>query len=106
SKLANIMFALELQERLKQSGSSVISIVINPGFNKSGMQRDMTFMQKLMTSMVAQSPEMGMLPILRAAIDPNVKGGEFYGPLKMKEMKGYPELTQPPKPALIEKDRQ
>ncbi|KEQ29871.1 hypothetical protein N180_13755 [Pedobacter antarcticus 4BY] len=106
SKLANIMFALELQERLINSNSTVLSLIANPGFTKSGIQDGMSVMIKIMTSLFAQSIEMGMLPILRAATDPTVKGGEFYGPLKMKEMRGYPELTHVPGPALIVKDRQ
>lgn len=105
SKLANIMFALELQERLINANSTVLSLIANPGFTKSGIQDGMSLVVKLLTIFFAQSVEMGMLPILRAAIDPAVKGGEFYGPLKMKEMRGYPELTHVPDPALIVKDR-
>lgn len=106
SKLANIMFALELQERLVNSKRTILSLIANPGFTKSGIQDGMSLVVKLLTGFFAQSVEMGMLPILRAAIDPAVKGGEFYGPLKMKEMRGYPELTHVPDPALIVKDRQ
>lgn len=105
SKLANIMFALELQERLINANSTVLSLIANPGFTKSGIQDGMSLVVKLLTIFFAQSVEMGMLPILRAAIDPAVKGGEFYGPLKMKEMRGYPELTHVSDPALIVKDR-
>ena len=47
-----------------------------------------------------------MLSILRSATDPNVKGGEFYGPLKFKEMRGYPELTEVPEPALLRADKE
>ena len=106
SKLANIMFGLQLDKKLDQSNCPVISVLANPGFTKSGMQKDMGFIAKSMTFFMSHSTEMGMLPILRCAVDPNVKGGEFYGPLKMKEMRGYPELTEAPEPALIEEDRQ
>ena len=106
SKLANIMFALELDKKLKQSSSQILSVLANPGFTKSGMQRDMSLKVKIMTRLMAQKVEMGMLPILRAAVDSAVKGGEFYSPLKMNEMRGYPELIQAPEQALIANDRQ
>jgi hypothetical protein len=41
-----------------------------------------------------QEQEMGALPEIRAAVDPNVKGGEYYGPSGFFEMKGNPELVQ------------
>jgi len=106
SKLANIMFALELQEKLSASNSSTISVLANPGFTKSGMQKDMNFVAKLMTLFFSQSVDMGILSILRAATDENVRGGEFYGPLHMKEMRGYPELTQAPQEAMIDSERE
>ena len=106
SKLANIMFGLQLDKKLKKSTISAISVLANPGFTKSGMQKDMGFIAKLMTFFMSHSKEIGMLSILRCAVDPNVKGGEFYGPLKLKEMRGHPELTKAPEPALVEEDRQ
>ncbi len=106
SKLANIMFALALQEKLEKANSSTISVLANPGFTKTGIQKDMNFVAKVMTVFMSQSVEMGILPILRSAVDPNVKGGEFYGPLKMREMRGYPELTTAPKPALLKENRE
>ena len=106
SKLANMLFALELAKKLKKANSSILSILTNPGFTKSGIQDGMSLMVKLMTQLIAQKVKMGMLPILRAAIDPTVKSGEFYGPLKMKEMRGYPELTPIPQQALSDTDQQ
>lgn len=106
SKLANIMFALELTKRLKKSNSHILSVLANPGYTKSGIQEGMSLIVKIMTQLIAQKVEMGMLPILRAATDLTVKSGEFYGPLKLKEMRGYPELTQAPQPALIARERE
>ncbi|GAA3970686.1 oxidoreductase [Mucilaginibacter dorajii] len=106
SKLANILFALELGDRLKKSNSEIITVLANPGFTKSGIQADMSLMIKILTYLIAQRVDMGMLPILRAAIDPTVKSGEFYGPLKMREMRGYPELTQIPQQGLVKADQQ
>jgi NAD(P)-dependent dehydrogenase (short-subunit alcohol dehydrogenase family) len=106
SKLANIMFALELGDRLKKANSQIIPVLANPGFTKSGIQADMSLMIKILTYLIAQRVDMGMLPILRAAIDPAVKSGEFYGPLKMREMRGYPELTQIPQQGQVRADQQ
>lgn len=105
SKLANIMFALHLAEQLSNSNSRVLSLIANPGFTKSGIQDGMSLWVKVMTNLIAQKVEMGILPILRAATDLAVKSGEYYGPLKMKEMRGYPERTQAPNQALIAEDR-
>ena len=37
-----------------------------------------------------QSQDMGALPQIRASVDPDVKGGEYYGPNGFNEMKGFP----------------
>jgi NAD(P)-dependent dehydrogenase (short-subunit alcohol dehydrogenase family) len=106
SKLSNILFALELAGRLKKSGSDIITVLANPGFTKSGIQADMSLRVKILTHVLAQRVNMDMLPMLRAAIDPAVKSGEFYSPLKMKEMRGYPELTEIPQQGLVKADQQ
>ena len=106
SKLANIMFALSLEDMLKGSSISILSVLANPGFTRSGIQKGMGIMARIWTRILAQEVGMGVLPILRAATDLAVKGGEFYSPLKMKEMRGYPELTQSPENALLTEDRQ
>jgi NAD(P)-dependent dehydrogenase (short-subunit alcohol dehydrogenase family) len=100
SKLANIMFALELNNKLKAHHSEVISVLASPGYTKSGIQQSQSTWIQLMTLFLGQSVDMGMLPSLRAAVDPDVKGGEFYSPLRWKEMRGYPELTTVPDAAL------
>lgn len=106
SKLANIMFALELDKKLKEHKSPVLSLLSSPGYTKTGIQKSMSLLVKIMTFFIAQKVDMGMLSSLRAAVDPDVKGGEFYGPLKMKEMRGYPELTPIPEQALNLEERQ
>jgi NAD(P)-dependent dehydrogenase (short-subunit alcohol dehydrogenase family) len=106
SKLANILFALALDKRLKQHGSTVLSVLSSPGYTKSGIQQSQGLLIQLMTLVVAQGVEMGMLPSLRAAFDPTVQGGEFFSPVKMKEMRGYPERITIPEQALEEEDQQ
>jgi len=50
---------------------------------------------KLLLSEIIQSPSMGALPEIRASVDPNVKGGDYYGPGGMLELSGHPVLVQP-----------
>jgi len=106
SKLANIMFGLQLHDKLQQANSSTLSLIANPGFTKTNIQKDMGFFAKFLTLTIAQSVAIGVLPLLRCAVDPDVTSGQFYGPLKLKEMRGYPELTQAPKPAANEPNRE
>ncbi|MCH6199532.1 oxidoreductase [Aquiflexum sp. LQ15W] len=93
SKLANLLFTYELDRRLKQSDIKAIATASHPGYTATNLQKDAGFMMKIMNVVLAQKVDMGVLPILRAAIEPDLKGGEFYGPTKMNEMKGYPELV-------------
>lgn len=93
SKLANQMFTIELNERLKASGASTISVAAHPGYTATGLQRHMGLLVSMMNVVVAQNLEMGVLGQLRAAIDPNVGGGEYYGPTKLGGMRGYPQAV-------------
>ena len=106
SKLANIMFALELDQQFKEHDSPVLSLMSSPGYTKSGIQKTQGLFVQIMTLFLAQSVDIGMLGSLRAAVDPNVKGGEFYGSVQMKEMRGYPEKMTVPEPALNPQARQ
>ena len=45
--------------------------------------------------MISQTPAMGALPVLRAATDPGVTGGQYYGPGGLLGTRGYPKLAQP-----------
>lgn len=52
-----------------------------------------------LTDIVMESPEMGAMPGLRAATDPQAKGGDYYGPGGFMGMRGYPEAKKPAKSA-------
>jgi hypothetical protein len=41
-----------------------------------------------------QSAAMGALPTIRAAVDPNARGGQYYGPNGFMEQRGYPVVVQ------------
>lgn len=100
SKLANMMFGLELQKRLEQKGSNTISVLAHPGFTVTNLQKHLGFQGVIMNFLFSQKVEMGILPQLRAATDPMVKGGQYYGPHKKGYRKGYPVLNKLSKMAL------
>ncbi|WP_375586853.1 oxidoreductase [Flagellimonas aurea] len=95
SKLANLLFAYELDRQLKASHIDITVASAHPGYTKTNLVRHTGFfVQAVITNLLAQKVEIGTLPILRAATDPNVKGGDYFGPTKMNEMRGYPELVK------------
>ncbi|HWM62897.1 MAG TPA: oxidoreductase [Solirubrobacterales bacterium] len=100
SKLANVLFALELDRRLRASGATVSSLAAHPGYAATNLQSaaapafDRAIM--VMTNrLLAQSAEMGALPLLYAATRPNLDGGLFIGPDGFEEQRGYPKVTRP-----------
>jgi NAD(P)-dependent dehydrogenase (short-subunit alcohol dehydrogenase family) len=95
SKLANLLFAYELDRQLKANKIDITVVAAHPGYTKTNLQRHTGFfVQAIITNILAQKVEIGTLPILRAATDPSVKGGEYFGPTKMDERRGYPELVR------------
>jgi NAD(P)-dependent dehydrogenase (short-subunit alcohol dehydrogenase family) len=79
SKLANLIFAVELQRRLSKAGASTLSIGAHPGVTASELTRHSKVL-KIVQGLISQSTMQGAMPSLRAALDPEVKGGEYYGP--------------------------
>ncbi len=99
SKLANLLFAYELQRRLEAKQITTIALAAHPGVSNTNLfhHLEKNFIIKLINpllSLVKQPQEMGALPEIRAAVDPNAKGGEYYGPDGFNEMKGHPVLVQ------------
>lgn len=96
AKLANLMFTYELQRRLAPHGTTV-AVAAHPGVSNTELTRytpaalrvPLTWLAPLLT----QKAEMGALPTLRAATDPAVTGGQYYGPGGRREMRGYPKLV-------------
>ena len=99
SKLANLLFAFELQRRLAAANAQTISLAAHPGYARTGLLRYLPAAvrigSQLVEPFIAQSAAMGALPILRAATDPAASGGEFYGPGGLAGMKGYPVPARP-----------
>jgi len=95
SKLANLLFAYELDRQLKANKIDITVATAHPGYTKTNLTRHTGFfVQAIITNILAQKVEIGTLPILRAATDTSVTGGEYFGPTKMSEMRGYPELVK------------
>lgn len=99
SKLANLMFALELARRLRREGAELKSVGCHPGYASTNLQyanarmtgsRLMESFWKLCNEVFAQSPEMGVLPTLYAATAPDVGSGDYIGPNGWQQWWGYP----------------
>jgi NAD(P)-dependent dehydrogenase (short-subunit alcohol dehydrogenase family) len=88
SKLANLLFTLELQRRFDAAGASAIAVAAHPGWSATNLQQNVSILAFL-NHVVAQSTEMGALPTLRAAIDSEAVGGDYYGP-KFAAWRGWP----------------
>jgi len=99
SKLANLLFARELQRRLALDGGNPLSITVHPGYAVTNLQRTSWFFT-LVNPIVAQSQQMGALPTLYAAVSPDIRGGEYIGPDGFLAQRGYPHHTRPSKRAL------
>lgn len=99
SKLANLLFAYELQRRFAATGARAISVACHPGYadtelQKVGPRMDGFALGEVMSGMLnrvfAQSAGMGALPTLYAATAPEVHGGDFIGPDGLGGARGYP----------------
>jgi NAD(P)-dependent dehydrogenase (short-subunit alcohol dehydrogenase family) len=107
AKLANLLFALELNRRLEASGSSTRAMAAHPGWSATNLQtsgRGVTGgpwkrIYDLANRIVAQSDAMGALPTLMAATSPTAVGGGYYGPSGIGEVKGLPTQVTPSKAA-------
>jgi NAD(P)-dependent dehydrogenase (short-subunit alcohol dehydrogenase family) len=100
SKLANLMFALELDRRLRASGSTVKSLAAHPGYTATNLQSAAApladrVVMKVSNAVVGQSAEMGTLPVLYAATEPGLPGGTYVGPDGIGEHRGHPKVVQP-----------
>jgi NAD(P)-dependent dehydrogenase (short-subunit alcohol dehydrogenase family) len=97
SKLANLLFALELQRRLAEAGTETASLAAHPGYAETELLRHQPPVTQLGSMLgvplIGQNAAMGALPILRAATDPAAQGGEFYRP--RWQTRGYPVLATP-----------
>jgi len=93
SKLANLLFTYELQRKLAAAGQDTFAVAAHPGWTETNLQRH-SGLASFLNPFFAQSQPMGALPTIRAAVDPNVNGGDYYGPDGFMEMRGYPTKVE------------
>ena len=96
SKLANLLFTYELQRRLRAAGAPTVALAAHPGAARTELMRHSPWLfrfvvsrrTKVFFSWLIQDEAAGALPALRAATDPGVRGGEYFGPDGWKEFTG------------------
>jgi NAD(P)-dependent dehydrogenase (short-subunit alcohol dehydrogenase family) len=100
SKLANVLFAYELDRRCRKAGIDVTSVACHPGYAATNLQRRgpeaegsrlKAAVMEVANAVFAQSASEGALPLLYAATAPDVSGGDYVGPGGLMNMRGHPE---------------
>ena len=100
SKLADLMFALELDRRLRAAGSTITSVAAHPGYAATNLQTAAPpaldrIVMRASNLILAQSADMGALPVLYAATYPGLEGGSYVGPDGIGEFRGHPQVVSP-----------
>ncbi|CCH28912.1 oxidoreductase [Actinosynnema sp. NPDC047251] len=98
SKLANLLFARELDRRCRATGADVTSVAAHPGLTVTELSSTMARAHRnplltvgaKITALISQNVAMGALPQLYAATSPGVEGGGYYGPGGFRGMRGHP----------------
>ena len=94
SKIANMLFTLELQRRFEEAGASTIAASCHPGWTATNLQKTSPLM-RLFNPVFGMQPWQGALPTLYAAVAQEVEGGRYYGPDGLANWRGYPALNKP-----------
>jgi NAD(P)-dependent dehydrogenase (short-subunit alcohol dehydrogenase family) len=109
SKLANILFAKELDRRAHAVHSRLVSVAVHPGVSQTSIVANGPGANDLKTNVLfkfakflTSKDDEGALPTLYAATAPGVRGGEYIGPDGFQEFKGSPTVVQPRPRALDE----
>lgn len=107
SKLAILMFGLELHRRAQAAGLRLRAIPVHPGTVSTeiyrramGARSVLTFLTMRAIRLLGQEPDRGALPLLFAATAPEAESGVFYGPDGFAEMRGLPRKAWMPPRAL------
>jgi NAD(P)-dependent dehydrogenase (short-subunit alcohol dehydrogenase family) len=109
SKLANLLFMLELDRLLRKRGLDLISVGAHPGYAATNLQsagprmsgrRWTGLLLAIGNRLFAQSAKQGALPELYAATAPAVGGGDYYGPDRFRHTRGSPVKVPLPKQAM------
>jgi NAD(P)-dependent dehydrogenase (short-subunit alcohol dehydrogenase family) len=96
SKLANLLFMMELARRLDAAGSALRSVAAHPGYSATNLQSHTQSIQDqlmgIANRLIAQSAAMGALPTLYAATA-DLPGAAYVGPDGLFEQRGHPKLV-------------
>ena len=99
SKLANMLFALTLQDKLAEAGAGTVAVATHPGGARTELNRTMPlpFRGKSwgLARPITHPAAIGALSLARAAADPAIAGGSYVGPGGWREFTGYPALLTP-----------
>jgi len=107
SKLANLLFALELDRRLRGASSTISSLAAHPGYAATNLQSasapvlDRAVMV-VTNLLLAQDAEVGALSLLYAATQPGLEGGTYVGPDGRGEHRGHPQPKAVPARAALD----
>lgn len=102
SKLANLIFAMELDRRVKAAGVNVVSVAAHPGYASTNLQGAGLNMGRSrvpgmalhqISRVLGQPAAHGAWPSLMAATDPSLTGGEYVGPAGPGQVRGRPKLV-------------
>ncbi|MBQ1101111.1 SDR family NAD(P)-dependent oxidoreductase [Streptomyces sp. b94] len=98
SKLANLLFTYEMNRRLLRSRTCTIAVAAHPGVSDTDLLRNAPVWIRLFLAgakpLARQSAAIGALATLRAAVDPKVLGGQYFGPSGFSGFKGHPVLAK------------
>ena len=101
SKLADLIFALEFEKRLRNNDCQLMSLAAHPGFSKTDLQKYMD--KDMLDSLELMTAKEGAQPTLAACLRPDAKGGQYWGPDGHNEQKGKPALAKIDSVAVDEK---
>ena len=90
SKRACLVFAYELQRRLAAAGHGTRSVAAHPGLSKTNLDQYFPALIRPLGGLFLQPAAQGALPLLYAALAPDIQGGEFIGPDGFQQMRGQP----------------
>ena len=93
SKLANLLFAYELDRRLKEKGHKTISVAVHPGVTATNLV-ELPRILEILKDLVLMDTVKGALPTLMGAVSGELKGGEYIGPDGWKQAFGYPAVLK------------
>lgn len=92
SKLADLIFAIEFEKRLRINGNQIISLASHPGFSETDLQKYMD--KDMLASLELMNAKEGAQPTLAACLREDAKGGQYWGPDGHNEQKGKPALAK------------